>query len=265
MLVHPALIPLNDSPSLDFFSMILQYGTKVAGLQILAPAWVPPYVALPAWLSDEWTSDPTGWVARARRKGVNLKQAAALLSGGSPHPIIVRSSAVGEGLDDRGLYRSVRLAADAPFTALIAAVEQIYGHFATHARHPAMGICLQRYMAPDFAGHVSNEIHISATRNQWKFQIESPAFAPDRGLNSKFAAAPDEMMPLALSSQRDISPALRRACHWINLRIDGRSHIEWCAANGRLWIVQLDQESPTSSGVNPHIMPATRALMPVPA
>ncbi len=37
-----------------------------------------------------------------------------------------------------------------------------------------MGICLQRYMTPDFAGHVANEIHVSATRNQWKFQIEKP-------------------------------------------------------------------------------------------
>jgi predicted house-cleaning noncanonical NTP pyrophosphatase (MazG superfamily) len=260
LLIHPVLTPASDPPSLDFFATILEYGTKVAGLQILAPAWVPPYVALPAWLSDEWMADPAGWVARARRKGVNVEQAAALLSGGSRQPIIVRSSAVGEGLDDRGLYRSVALAADAPFTALIAAIEEIFSHFATHGRHRAMGICLQRYMTPDFAGHVSNELHISATRNQWKFQIETPAFAPDQGLNSKFAAAPDEMAPLAVGSQRSIGSTLRRACHWVNLRIDGRSHLEWCAANGQLWIVQLDQESPTSAGINPHLMPAARTL-----
>lgn len=265
LLVHPALTPANEPLSLDFFSTILQYGTKVAGLQILAPAWVPPYVALPAWLSDEWATDHVNWVARARRKGVNLEQAVALLSNDSSQAIIVRSSAVGEGLDDRGLYRSLRLAADATFSALVAAIEEIYGHFTTHGRHPGMGICLQRYLAHDFAGHVSNEIHVTATRNQWKFQIESPAFAPDRGLNSKFAAAPDEMVPIAVSSQRDIAPALRRSCHWINLRIGGRSHLEWCVANGHLWIVQLDQESPTSSGINPHIVPAARAVATAPA
>ncbi len=263
LLVHPSFTTADDSPSLDFFSTILQYGTKVAGLQILAPAWVPPYVALPAWLSEEWTADATGWVARARRKGVNLERAAVLLAADPSQAIIVRSSAVGEGLNDRGLYRSVSLPVGAPFESLVAAIEEIYSHFATHDRHPAMGICLQRYMAPDFAGHVSNEIHASASRNQWKFGIESPVFAPDRGLNSKFAAPPDEMAPLALKSQRDISPTLRRACHWINLRIDGRSHLEWCAAKGRLWIVQLDQESPTSLGVNPHVMPAARAVTPV--
>lgn len=261
-LIHPSLARANDQPSLDFFGTILEYGTKVAGLQILPPVWVPPYVALPAWLSDEWIADPIGWVARARRKGVNLEQAAALLSGGSTQEIIVRSSAVGEGLEDRGLYRSITLAADAPFTALITAIEEVFSHFSTHGRHRAMGICLQRYLAPAFAGHVSNELHVSATRNQWKFQIEIPAFAPDQGLNSKFATAPDGMTPLIVSSQRLIGTALRQACHWVNLRIDGRSHLEWCVANGRLWIVQLDQESPTSSGINPHLMPEARPLTP---
>lgn len=259
-LIHPALNPADDTPSPDFFYTILQYGTKVAGLQIVAPAWVPPYVALPAWLSNEWAADPDGWVTRARRKGLNLEQALALLLDEPPQAIIVRSSAVGEGLDDRGLYRSVRLSAGAPIPAVIKAIEEIYVHFATHNRHPAMGICLQRYIDPDFAGHVSNEAHVSATRNQWKFQIQIPAFAPDKGLNSKFADPPDEVKSLDLSSQRAIGPALRRVCHWVNLRIDGRSHMGWCCANGRLWIVQLDRESPTSSGINPHKMPAALTM-----
>ena len=120
-------------------------------------------------------------------------------------------------------------------------------------------------MSPEFAGHVSNERHLSATRNQWKFQVEKPAFAPASGLNSKFAAAPDGTESIAVSLQRDIGPALRRACHWVNLRIDGRSHLEWCAAGGRLWIVQLDHESPTSAGINPHVMPAGRLLEAAPA
>ena len=258
LLFHPSLMPGSQTASHDFFSTILHYGTKVAGLQILAPAWVPPYVAIPAWVSDEWASDPTEWVSRARRKGVNLHRAFAVLAAISPEGIIVRSSAVGEGLDDRGLYQSRRVRSNAPVEDLIAAMQEIYGHFVSRGRHSAMGICLQRYVMPEFSGHVSNEIRVSATRNQWKFGVQTPAFAPDRGLNSKFAAPPDEMKPLSLGSQSDIAPALRRACHWVNLRIDSRSHLEWCASNGQLWIVQLDQESPTSSGVNPHVMPEAR-------
>jgi hypothetical protein len=250
---------MRTSPVRTFFPTIFNYGTKVAGLQILPSVWVPPYVALPAWLSLDWADKPDGWVASARRRGVSMEAAWKLVSGSCGHKVIVRSSAVGEGLHDRGLYRSICLDAGAGIEAAISAIEAIYTHFASHQRHAAMGICLQRYMQPDLAGHVSNETHLSATRNQWKYGLEIPAFAPDRGLNSKFASSLDEVDPIALRSQRDIPQALRRVCNWANLRVDRRSHLEWCGAAGRLWIVQLDQEGPTSAGANPHIMPVVRA------
>jgi predicted house-cleaning noncanonical NTP pyrophosphatase (MazG superfamily) len=259
LLIHPALRPGEAEVHHDYLTTILYYGTKVAGLQILPSVWVPPYVALPAWLSEEWAANPSDWLTRAQRKQVQLEQACALVSDSGKHKIIVRSSAVGEGLDDRGLYKSICIEPEQPFNAIVTAIEDIFAHFANQTLHTAMGICLQRYMQPDFAGHVSNELHLSATRNQWKYGIEIPAFAPDRGLNSKFARAPDEIASIALTSQKDIGQALRRVCNWANLRVDGRSHLEWCAASGRLWVVQLDQESPTSAGANPHTMPEVRA------
>jgi predicted house-cleaning noncanonical NTP pyrophosphatase (MazG superfamily) len=261
LLLHPELSPDPGAAHTDYFTTILHYGTKVAGLQILPSNWVPLYVALPAWICEEWTDNSKDWVTRVRRRQLNIEQAIGLVSEKGREPIIIRSSAVGEGLEDRGLYKSIQLPAGATFEAVVAAIEEIFLHFAGLGRHTAMGICMQRYMPPDFSGHVSNEAHLSATRNQWKYGIETPAFAPDRGLNSKFAHAPDENVPLTLSTQKDIAPALRRVCNWVNLRIDGRSHLEWCGARGRLWIVQLDQESPTSGGVNPHIMPEARGLV----
>ena len=259
LLVHPALANDTNEPGQDFFTTVFNYGTKVAGLQILPPAWVPPYVALPAWVSLDWADKPDRWVARARGLGVSIEAALGLVSGSSEHKVIVRSSAVGESLDDRGLYRSICVDARAGIEPVISAIKDIYTHFASQQRHAAMGICLQRYMQPDFAGHVSNETHLSATRNQWKYGLEVPAFAPDRGLNSKFASSPNEVDPIAIHSQRDIPNGLRRVCNWANLRVDGRSHLEWCGAGRRLWIVQLDQEGPTSAGANPHIMPIVRA------
>ncbi len=190
---------------------------------------------------------------------MSIEAAWKLVSGSGEHTVIVRSSAVGEGLVDRGLYRSICINAGADIETALSAIEDIYTHFASRQRHAAMGICLQRYMHPDFAGHVSNETHLSATRNQWKYGLEMPGFVPDRGLNSKFASSLDEVDPIALHSQRDIPKALRRVCNWANLRVDGRSHLEWCGAGGRLWIVQLDQEGPTSAGSNPHVMPVVRA------
>jgi len=260
LLLHPDLSADTDAAHADYFTTILHYGTKVAGLQIMPAAWIPPYAALPVWIFEEWTAHPDDWVKRIRRRQVHLEQAAELVSEGGRYPIIVRSSAVGEGLEDRGLYKSIALGQGASFETVTTAVEDVFRHFSEQARHSAMGICLQRYMTPDFAGHVSNEAHLSATRNQWKYGLEVPAFAPDRGLNSKFALSPDESEALLLTTQKNISPALRQVCNWINLRIDGRSHLEWCGAQGQLWIVQVDQESPTSSGINPHIMPEARGL-----
>lgn len=256
LLLHPDLSA--DAAHADYFTTILHYGTKVAGLQILPAVWIPPYAALPAWIFDEWSAHPDDWTKRIRRRQIHLEQAAELVSQGGRYPVIVRSSAVGEGLEDRGLYKSIVLEQGASFETVTAAVADVFRHFVEQARHSAMGICLQRYMTPDFAGHVSNEAHLSATRNQWKYGIEVPAFAPDRGLNSKFAPAADESKALPLTTQKDITPVLRQVCNWINLRVDGRSHLEWCGAHGQLWIVQVDQESPTSSGANPHIMPEAR-------
>ncbi|MGQ3228758.1 MAG: hypothetical protein ACT6R2_07665 [Blastomonas fulva] len=260
LLFHPHLSDDSNVAHADYFATILHYGTKVGGIQILPSAWTPPYAALPAWIFEEWSAHPDDWSNRIRRRQIHIEDATELVSEGGRYPIIVRSSAVGEGLEDRGLYKSVVLEQGASLQAVTAAVGDVFRHFSEQARHSAMGICLQRYMTPEFAGHVSNEAHLSATRNQWKYGIEVPAYAPDRGLNSKFAVSPDENEALSLITQKDISPALRRVCHWINLRIASRSHLEWCGAHGQLWIVQMDQESPTSSGVNPHIMPHARGL-----
>lgn len=259
LLLHPALRTATDELHQDHYTTIFHYGTKVAGLQILPSVWVPPYVALPSWLSHRWAENSETWVTEAKRQSLSLERAWTLASNAGTEGLIVRSSAVGEGLSDRGLYRSICVEADAGLQAVIDAIEEIFAHFASLGRHSAMGICLQRYMLPDFAGHVSNEMHLSATRNQWKYGIEIPAYAPDRGLNSKFAQSPEEIQPIAVHSQRDIGSALRRVCNWANLRVDGRSHLEWCAAGGRLWIVQLDHESPTSSGINPHVVPAVHS------
>ncbi|SFR97199.1 nucleoside triphosphate pyrophosphohydrolase [Sphingomonas jatrophae] len=258
LLLHPGLAHAPASTQFDYFTTILHYGTKVAGLQILPPAWVPPYVALPAWLSQEWANDPAAWKSRLDRKKISLGEALRLVSDNGSIAVIVRSSAVGEGLEDRGLYKSLRLEVGASVADLTAAMETIFRHFSDRARHSGMGICIHRYTAPDLSGHVSNEVHLSATRNQWKYFIEEPLFSPERGLNSKFAQAPDEQINLNLASPLKVGGVLRRVCHWINVRVGGRSHLEWCASNGKVWIVQLDQESPTSAGANPHVMPSLR-------
>ena len=242
----------------DQATAIVQYGTKAADLRILPSAWVPAYVAVPAWAYEEWARQPDGWTTRLKRHHLDLRDALNRTADGGRYPIIVRSSAVGEGLEDRGLYRSICLARSATLDQLVAAIVEIFEDFARQVRHRAIGIILQRYVSPDLAGHVSNEVHLSASRNQWKYVIEVPAAGPERGINSKFAQSADERQSLALPSLNDVGASLRRVCNWVNVHVNGRTHLEWSASSGRLWIVQLDHESPTSEGIDPREMPRPR-------
>ncbi len=236
---------------------VADYGTKVAGLLILPSAWVPPFAALPAWLSEEWRMNPQRWYHIAKRSGIDIVGSFQAVSQDRKYDIILRSSAVGEDLEDRGRYTSVIISKNALATDIRMALERIYADFVSQNRHHRMGICVQQYVHAELAGHVSNEARLSGTRNQWKYEIELPSYAPDRGLNSKFADPAPERERLSVKGQRGLPTMLRRVCHWLNLRVDARSHIEWCVADDRLWIVQLDQESPTSAGENPHVMPPT--------
>jgi predicted house-cleaning noncanonical NTP pyrophosphatase (MazG superfamily) len=241
----------------DHLLTILHYGSKVAGLLIVPPEWVPPFAALPAWISEEWQLDQSGWIASAKDQGVDITEALQRVTVDGRYRVIVRSSAVGEGLEDRGQYESILLDEGAASGEVIRAIEQIFSGLAARARHSNMGICLQRYMAPEFLGHVSNEVRLSASRNQWKYEVERPGYVPAKGLNSKFAHSPPENEPPRVRTQKSMTRALRGVCHWVNLRVGNRCHVEWCVSFERLWILQLDEESPTSAGQNPHQMPST--------
>jgi predicted house-cleaning noncanonical NTP pyrophosphatase (MazG superfamily) len=254
MLFHPDIAAPGFRARIKGLDLPTLYGTKIAGLELLPHAWVPPYVGLPAWLYEEWIADHTGWVLAARDVGIEFESVLKSVSEQDRFPVIVRSSGVGEGLNDRGRYVSVELGRHPGEEAFPEAVNQIFVDFGQKGSHTAIGLCIQRHIDPTFAGHLSNEVHLSASRNQWKYGFDIP-FTSDRGLNSKFAPTADVQLPLAGQSRRDVRDRLRSVGRWVNQTIDGRAHLEWCAAEGRLWIVQIDQESPTSAGVDPRNMP----------
>ena len=126
LLVHPELGMEEDERHSDYFVTVIEYGTKVAGLRILPPQWVPPYAALPASLYELWSQQPTDWVRQASKAGVDLKRTLELVSGDGRYQIILRSSAVGEGLNDRGKYKSRALKKGVGAAEFIKSVEDIY-------------------------------------------------------------------------------------------------------------------------------------------
>lgn len=241
-----------SSGEIDSVVLAFSYGNKTAGLVTLPPAWVPAFAAIPAWCSEVWSQDPTSWRESISSYGIDLEKVHGEISAQGTRAIIVRSSAVGEGLDDRGRFVSKVVNAQSSVDDLIAAMIEIYTDFDLKGAPNAMALCVQVYFKPDIAGHVSNEVRLSATRNQWKFGVRIPSFAPDKGINSRFAEPPLEDQPLAVWHSKDTGAVLRRMCSWINKRVYGRSHLEWCVSGNQMHLVQWDQEEPTSPGINPH-------------
>ena len=241
-----------SSGEIDNVVLAFSYGNKTAGLVNLPTAWVPAFAAIPAWCWEVWFQDPASWLENIASYGIDLMKVHDLISTQGSRSIIVRSSAVGEGLDDRGRFVSTVIDRQSSVNDLIAAMIEIYADFASKGAPNAMALCVQVYFKPDIAGHVSNEVRLSATRNQWKFGVRTPSFAPDRGINSRFAEPPVEDQPLAVWHSKDTGAVLRRTCNWINKRVYGRSHLEWCVSGNQMHLVQWDQEEPTSPGINPH-------------
>jgi predicted house-cleaning noncanonical NTP pyrophosphatase (MazG superfamily) len=253
----------EDLPRPNFDNIRSEYGTKVAGLILIPAAWTPAFIALPSWLYREWKlrGGKLGQLLRKHKVDLSKEIKALQLSGYSQ--IIVRSSAVGEDLDDRGRYISV-VGHDLTTASICKNIERVYRDFSRKQGRGNIGILIQGYISSVLSGHLSNEVHLTPTRNQWKYEIERPTYVPHQGLNSKFSSSPSERLPLRRTTGERISQTLRRAGHWANEHTEHRAHIEWCASDNRFWIVQFDIENETSTGVDPRVMPPIR-LRPVKA
>ncbi len=228
------------------------YGAKAAGLFGLPVAWVPKFVAVPVSFYEEW-----------RRTGtLNKKLFTGILnwvSSESSRGIIVRSSSRGERITDRGKYRSETVSVPNEQT-LTNAILSVFAAAKETDSADAMGLVIQSYRRSTMEGHLSNEVRLSPTRNQWVYEIEVP-WASSRGLNSKLATSPDPAIPLP--SQRNPHQTLRSIGRWCCDHFKPRCHLEWLADGSDIYIVQLDFEwREFDSGTDPHATLYNRDAFP---
>lgn len=229
-----------------------EYGTKAAGLLRLPACWCPPFIALPIWLYHEWMNSRLAFGGFIRRKrGLAFSSAIKELLVAGARNLIVRSSAVEESMNERGRYKSFVVPSSKGVDGVAAAIEKIYQHFSKDRSETGIGVVIQVHCAPVSHGHLSNEVHLSPTRNQWKYVVEGPAYAPSAGLNTKFASPLNSRRPIHLLNQKSIPSVLRQVGAWVNGHAIERSHIEWCMSDKNLWLVQWDLEDEVSDGVNP--------------
>lgn len=212
-----------------------RYGDKAAGLSILPPAWTPPFIAIPVAVHKQWRT--TGEVSLDSCSD----DIQVWLNAHRDTSLLVRSSGYRENLRDRGTLKTLKLARACSIENLTDAIREIYEHARSAYPNRILGIVVQVEKAPDASGHLSNETALTPTRNQWKYETESPVWGPPQGLNTKFAPDPDPSLPIQGKGPYP-HEAMRSLGNWINKAVAPRTHIEWVFSEGRLWAVQLDLE-----------------------
>lgn len=218
----------------DFFSFqntARVYGAKAAGLFLLPAAWVPKFAAVSVGLYSAWRKD------RVLDETI-MDEILSWISSERLGAIIVRSSSRNERITDRGKYQSVPATGTDGHSLAAAILEVFTGAEATDPVD-VMGLVLQEFKRATLEGHLSNEVRVSPTRNQWVYEIENP-WTGSKGLNSKFAKSPDPAV--ALPSQRNPHQTLRSVGQWCCDNFKPRCHLEWLKDGNDLQLVQLDFE-----------------------
>ena len=246
-----AHILLQETVSLrsfsDFSAIADVYGAKAAGLMLLPVAWCPKFVGIPSLPYREWQQGKGFESALA----YEIEQWLALVRPEASSGFILRSSGIRESIGQRGKHLSVRLSQNIDAKEVEENAAVIFRHAEERGERGELAVVLQKYLEPEISGHLSNERHVSPTRNQWRYETERPVWGPPEGINSKFAPPLDPAE--AIRSSKGIPhQALRSLGNWINSKVIPRCHLEWLVSSGHVWVVQVDLEwEETDEGVDP--------------
>lgn len=227
---------ISEDYSFSAFQKICgQYGAKAAGLSFLPLAWRLPFCCSSVSLHAEWKS------GRSIARHIDFKNLWRWLQENSYKDVIVRSSGASETLYDRGKFISRVVKGLRVQRELTDAIHQIFEQARKTDSNELLGLVVQEYLAPSFAGHFSNEYRVSPTINQWRYELERPLWMPAKGLNSKRAPSPDPNE--AIKSGNGVpQQSLRCVGNFLAAQLPERCHVEWIVNDGTLWLVQLDFE-----------------------
>jgi predicted house-cleaning noncanonical NTP pyrophosphatase (MazG superfamily) len=168
--------------------------------------------------------------------------------------LMVRSNAKEEGLEQRGLLRSVRC--DGTVEAILAAATQVFEDAYSAGASSPMSLIVQVYCSPALKGHFSNERRVSEEMRRWLCEMDSTSRMGQEALPRVFKCRVEKAKG---STDRQLRCANRRELVG-NLRLVGkylydrkeRRHLEWVWDGERLWVVQNDH-APDTAGYSPEV------------
>jgi predicted house-cleaning noncanonical NTP pyrophosphatase (MazG superfamily) len=241
------------SPADKRLRQVSDVGMKAAGLSVLPTCWTPPFFVVGTSAYRKWRSLISDGEVFLEELGSKVRDAAGTWQGIWDKGILLRSSAVGESLADRGENETLELPADFDAGRIALSIQSIYSKFASRHETGEIAVVVQARASVQALGHLSNEQRVSKTRNHWVWEVETAPDVPRR-VNTQRNHPPSRESSLALDTpvERALVQRFRELGRWCALLNEGRAHMEWGATTGVLWIFQLDfEEDQPDFGCNP--------------
>lgn len=218
-------------------------GHKAAGLERLPCNWYPRYVALPAGLAAAIAADDAGSSGTriaTRLRASDISQDLTALFDESPDGVLVRSSALDEDINARGLYLSVPTTF-ASFQTVGEAIRAVWKRVADLSASGPIPLLIQTRVVPTLSGHLSNESRLRRDRRDWVVEIQGESSLPiEHGLRaSRVDRVPASSIDLGCTSPQELRAVLRRVAGAFT-QPGTRTHFEWLWDGTRVWIVQCD-------------------------
>ena len=242
-------------------------GGKAVGLSQIPRDWIPPYFVISGAVSQELLRR----LKCDRLFSIQIYLESELhscfdeiLVAANLHEarkLIVRSSAIGESLGDRGKFISKICAPD--LNSVCSAAKDVYENWYGQENQdsfPLLALLIQEYRKPLIRGNLSNERRVGRELRDWMAeQIPTGEHDFDRLRTFKIfknrISRKSYHKEIFCHTQQELYKCLRIPAEFAtasNLRI----HYEWiwCGDN-RIWIVQADREKEIESE-NPEIIPS---------
>lgn len=230
---------------------IKDVGAKTIGLCIIPQKWTLPFFVISTKLFEECKSNPLFIEDIIQSYIDNINTALTRLSiSGS---VILRSSAINEGMQERGKFESI----EATMSTLSKKLKELIENLIT-IENDGMAIVVQQLSHSTITGHMSNERRFSNDKRDWKveYYLSKNEFEQDTIAIREWR----EKMDLKIISESEllqtkpISQELKKVAYfWYHLskKNSCRYHLEFVCDGHNIFIVQSDKDCINENAINP--------------
>lgn len=227
-------------------------GGKALGLCDVPVAWSVPFFVVSKEMLSEYAANNDRSNFQPYIDNIIKTIDVLKIDGG----VILRSSAIDEGMNERGRFDSIETSVDNLEDSLFDLLDIL-----KNIPNKGMPIVIQQLIIPKFTGHMSNERRFSFDSRDWKIETyyDNDKYEQDtiaiRNWRTKFSIDEIASKPLRESTKKSNAELQKVAYFWYELskRNKCRFHLEFVFDGISYYIVQSDRDKPKENSVNPKL------------